>query len=64
MRKNNSITHIKSKDIPSVQQCLPFNEVDHLPQTHSIHHISVVDSKQRTGIVTGTDLNRFQSKQF
>ncbi len=56
MRKNESITHIMSNDVESIQEGQKLSAVRQLMSDKSIHHVPIINSKKLTGIVSFTDM--------
>jgi CBS domain-containing protein len=56
MRKNESIVHIMSSTVESIQEGQKLSAVRQLMSDKSIHHVPIVNGKKLTGIVSFTDM--------
>ncbi|PCJ90384.1 MAG: CBS domain-containing protein [Porticoccaceae bacterium] len=56
MRKNETITHIMSREVESIQEGQKLSEVRQLMAEKSIHHVPIVNGKKLSGIVSFTDM--------
>jgi len=58
MKKRESISHIMTKTVVTVNQNDDLRNVISKLKTHSIRHIPVVNGKEVVGIISRTDINR------
>ncbi len=58
MRKNESITHIMTTDIVSVNLSAKPSEVHKMMSEACVHHVPIVDKKKPIGMVSAVDLLR------
>ncbi len=56
MKKNDSITHLMSSEIKSIQVGQSLSDVHRLMGELAIHHVPIVEGKKLVGLVSYTDI--------
>ncbi len=56
MRKNDSIKHIMSRDVKTVQKGQHLSDVYQIMSQQAIHHVPVLDQDKLVGLVSFTDM--------
>ncbi len=64
MKKNESVTHIMSKDPVTVGRNDPVSKARQTLEQKGIHHLPVVDGEALVGIITSSDFLRVSFGEF
>lgn len=64
MKRNESISHIMTKDPITVHHGQKVSEVRQLFIEHGIHHVPVVSGKRLLGIISATDMMRLSLSAY